>query len=67
MDFTPDQCIVIEDSNPGVQAALHAGMKVLLYRPVLEDKSDLPEEVTVFTDMVLLPALICKIIQGHLH
>ena len=68
MDFTPDQCIVIEDSNPGVQAALNAGMKVLLYKPILEDKSDLIEEVTVFTDMAHLPALIHKIIQdSHLQ
>ncbi|HAL80936.1 MAG TPA: hypothetical protein DCO83_00860 [Mucilaginibacter sp.] len=69
MDFTPDQCIVIEDSNPGVQAALSAGMKVLLYRPILEDKSDhLLEEVTAFADMAHLPALIHKIIQNaHLQ
>lgn len=68
MDFTPDQCIVIEDSNPGVQAALSAGMKVLLYRPILKDKSDLLEEVTVFADMAHLPTLIHKIIQnGHLQ
>ena len=67
MDFTPHQCIVIEDSNPGVQAALHAGMKVLWYRPVL-DKSDLPEEVTVFADMAHLPGLIHEIVQeGHLQ
>src|SRR3954453_20009100 len=30
MGFTPRQCIVIEDSNPGVRAGLSAGMKVLL-------------------------------------
>ena len=64
MGFTPHQCIVIEDSNPGVQAALNAGMKVLLYRSTLEDKSDLLKEVTVFDDMAHLPALIHKIIQN---
>lgn len=68
MNFTPDQCIVIEDSNPGVQASLSAGMKVLLYRSALEDKSYLPEGVTVFTDMAHLPTLIPQIIQNsHLQ
>src|SRR6266540_3720834 len=62
MGFTPHQCVVIEDSNPGVQAALNAGMKVLLYRPILEDQSDLPKEVTVFDDMAHLPTMIHKII-----
>jgi phosphoglycolate phosphatase len=61
MDFTPDQCIVIEDSNPGVQAAMNAGMKVLLYRPIMEDKSHQPEGITVFGDMAHLPGLINQI------
>jgi HAD superfamily hydrolase (TIGR01509 family) len=65
MNFTPDQCIVIEDSDPGVQASISAGMKVLLYRPALEDKLYRPEEVTVFTDMAHLPTLISQIIQNN--
>jgi HAD superfamily hydrolase (TIGR01509 family) len=62
MDFTPGQCIVIEDSNAGVWAALNAGMKVLLYRPILKDKSDPIEGATVFTKMAHLPSFIQKII-----
>ncbi|UXE66387.1 MAG: HAD-IA family hydrolase [Chryseotalea sp. WA131a] len=31
MGFKPDHCIVVEDSDHGVQAALAAGMKPLLY------------------------------------
>ena len=43
MGFAPNQCIVIEDSRPGVQAGLSAGMKVLQYRPTSENDAKLPE------------------------
>jgi HAD superfamily hydrolase (TIGR01509 family) len=64
MNFSTHQCIVIEDSDPGVQASLAAGMKVLLYRPVLSGNSILHTDVTVFTDMAFLPELIKRTIQS---
>ncbi len=33
MDFSPENCIVIEDSEAGIQAALNANMKVVAYQP----------------------------------
>lgn len=64
MGFTPNECIVIEDSLPGMQAGLRAGMRVLGYVPVLENKPDLPKGVTVFSDMNKLPGLINRITQN---
>lgn len=63
MGFTPDQCIVIEDSDAGVEAGLNAGMKVLLYRPLLENGAGLAEAVTVFSDMAELAGLIAQFIS----
>jgi HAD superfamily hydrolase (TIGR01509 family) len=58
MAFEKHQCVVIEDSYPGMQAGLAAEMKVLLYNPIWKDKYAIPEEVTVFYDMAELPALV---------
>lgn len=33
MGFLPRQCVVVEDSDVGVEAAVAAGMRVLLYAP----------------------------------
>jgi HAD superfamily hydrolase (TIGR01509 family) len=65
MNFTPDQCIVIEDSGPGVEASLSAGMRVLLYSPLSKGKSKFAKEVTAFNDMSKLPDLIQSIIQKN--
>ena len=62
MGFTPGQCIIIEDSSPGVQAGLQAGMQVLWYRTVKTNSSDVSNGVRVFSDMRHLPTLIQEII-----
>ena len=58
MGFASSECVVIEDSDTGVQAGLAAGMAVLAY--VASPTSDIADarEVVRFTDMALLPALL---------
>lgn len=63
MGFLPEQCIVIEDSDPGVNAAINAEMKVLLYRPELNADALFKEKAILFDNMALLPELIEELIQ----
>lgn len=58
MGSSPPECVVVEDSDSGVQAGLAAGMRVLAY--AASPKCDVAEarEVVWFTDMALLPALL---------
>jgi HAD superfamily hydrolase (TIGR01509 family) len=64
MRALPAQCIVIEDSVPGVTAARAAGMSVLGFcggshcRPGHADKLRAAGAATIFDDMRHLPALI---------
>lgn len=59
MGAAPDDCIVIEDSVPGVLAGRAAGMRVLGYGGSQHDPFALREAgAEVFTDMRDLPALI---------
>lgn len=58
MQYTAKDCIVIEDSYPGMQAAIAADMPVLLYNPHWTDKYEVPSHVTVFHHMEQLPQLI---------
>ncbi len=58
LGFLPDQCIVVEDSEPGMKAAVAAGMEVLIYKP--EGCIDYPllPHAKSFKDMRELPGLI---------
>ncbi len=58
MGFSPLECVVVEDSNSGVQAGLAAGMRVLAY--VASPTSNVADSMDVerFTDMASLPALL---------
>jgi HAD superfamily hydrolase (TIGR01509 family) len=64
MNVSPDRCVVVEDSVPGVQAAVAAGMTVFAYAaPGSEDVGHGPETLAaaggrVFRDMTELPTLL---------
>jgi HAD superfamily hydrolase (TIGR01509 family) len=57
-NYTPDQCIVIEDTIFGVQAGLAAGMKVLCYQPEKTFAYHVPDNVIVIDSMKYLPDYI---------
>lgn len=59
MGFAPDQCVVVEDSEPGVIAALAAGMRVLQYRPEAY-YGDYGAQA-MFTHMDELPGLLMRL------
>ncbi|UUX48536.1 HAD-IA family hydrolase [Nisaea acidiphila] len=56
MGFAPEQCVVVEDSDVGVRAALSAGMKALHFLP--HGLATVHPEAETFDDMSLLPAMI---------
>lgn len=58
MGFSASECVVIEDSKPGIEAGLAAGMNVLAY--VAAGKEPLPDLCGVehFREMQLLPSLL---------
>jgi HAD superfamily hydrolase (TIGR01509 family) len=59
MGAVPRQCVVVEDSAPGVIAALAAGMRVLAYAGGVTTAEKLSQPgAVVFDDMRQLPALL---------
>jgi HAD superfamily hydrolase (TIGR01509 family) len=59
MSADPSRCVVIEDSVPGVTAALAAGMRVLAYAGGVTAAAKLERRgAVVFDDMRDLPALL---------
>jgi HAD superfamily hydrolase (TIGR01509 family) len=59
MNVQPDRCVVVEDSQYGVQAARAAGMHVFAYASGLCDPERLAgAHTTIFTDMRELPPLL---------
>ena len=52
MGYTNQQCIVIEDSMPGIEAAIAAGMQVCGYRSPARNGS------IQFSDMAELPDIL---------
>lgn len=62
MNTDPNNCVVVEDSIPGVKAGLAAGMHVLLYGKEYKEQSfPCLEEVIVFDNMRDLPNIISKL------
>ena len=59
MGVTPIACVVVEDSEPGVQAARTAGMRVFAYAGGVTPIARLEGNATVvFDDMRALPSLL---------
>lgn len=59
MGFRPEECLVVEDSPVGVEAALLAGMKVVRYDP--HSSEDVQSEITSITHLNELSLLL----QSH--
>ena len=62
MRYSPEHCIVVEDSEVGLQAALAANMKCIFYNPDSHDVSAVmqsaPHSVEQISDMIELPAAV---------
>ena len=68
MNYVPANCIVIEDSLHGVNAALAAGMRIFLYSPQAEtvevcDHTNSVAGARMFVNMNQLPGLIAAELQ----
>jgi HAD superfamily hydrolase (TIGR01509 family) len=61
MQVHPDQCLVVEDSIHGIEAAVAAGMQVMGYSPRSERPTFRQAGARVFRDMSALPELIASL------
>ncbi len=56
MGHLPQSCAVVEDSAPGIQAAISAEMNAFRYNP--HGQTEFVQNVPSFDDMRVLPALL---------
>ena len=61
LETSPQRCIVVEDSLPGIQAGIAAGMRVIAFRA-----SDLPSEIHACVDSVHDFREIGSIVQSRI-
>ena len=60
MGFDPQECLVIEDSLPGIQAAISGGFDVLIYANEVKKKKFNLEGQTFFSKMSDLNEIIAN-------
>jgi HAD superfamily hydrolase (TIGR01509 family) len=63
MGFKPHQCVVVEDSDVGVEAAIAAGMKVLQYVRPHQVSLCRTKDHWLFDDMLELPLLLADLVK----
>src|SRR5699024_4190108 len=61
LGYSPAQCLVVEDSRAGVDAARAAGMGVVAYHSDLTPTDSLEAAAAVSTDMVDLPSVVARL------
>ncbi|WP_084342674.1 HAD family hydrolase [Janibacter corallicola] len=61
LGYSPEQCLVVEDSRAGVDAARAAGMGVVGYHSDLTPTDWLEAADAVITDMVDLPSVVARL------
>ena len=61
MGYSPERCVVVEDSKAGVDAARAAGMKVVGYLSNLTPDHWLDDTEAVIDDMADLPSVISRL------
>ena len=59
MGAEPRDCVVVEDSLPGIHAGLAAGMRVFAFQPH-GDEAELPSDVVVVKRLSELPRLLVR-------
>lgn len=60
LGIAPEHCAVVEDSLPGVQAGLAAGMQVFSLHPREGLPADIAERVTFIENLGALPPLLAR-------
>jgi HAD superfamily hydrolase (TIGR01509 family) len=63
MGYLPQQCVVVEDSAVGVEAALAAGMRVLYYAP--DEATEDRRADRIVRHMSEVPRLLAEVSIGH--
>ncbi|OIR09829.1 6-phosphogluconate phosphatase [mine drainage metagenome] len=64
MGFMPSQCVVVEDSEVGIEAAAAAGMRAFRYVRNGETSSCRVGEEVSFDDMLQLPQLLAQFVSN---
>lgn len=58
LGYVPEDCVVIEDSEPGIKAGVAAGMRVLAYDPAQQESIKTIGDIQSFREMSAVPGLL---------